>query len=215
LPSPLERMTQAKVAFAIAHSRFENEFSQDELTNLQSNFQKWDKNSSGELELFELHQMYEASGQSVTHAELRAMIAEVDIDASGGINYDEYLTVVLKQKKGILKKGSLGFMGENVDWSQFMAKVAKEHDASKETGKKANLFEKAAVDQENDKLREAKIKKEQELKRAEMEAKRKQKQKEEEIRKKIEEDERIAAEKEAERKIKVQAALKNKFGGKP
>jgi len=206
-------MSQAKVAFAIANSKFEGDFTQEELSNLQSNFQKWDKNSSGELELFELHQMYESAGQTVTHAELRAMISEVDIDASGGINYEEYLTIVLKQKKGILKKGSLGFIPENVDWSQFMAKVAKEHDASKDTGKKANLFEKVAVDQENEKLREAKIKKEQELRKAELEAKKKQKQKEEEIRRKIEEDERIAAEKEAERKAKVQSALQKKFGG--
>jgi len=211
----------AKATFAVANSHFDKDFSQEELTNLQSNFQKWDKNSSGELELFELHQMYESTGQSVTHAELRAMIAEVDIDASGGINYEEYLTVVLKQKKGILKKGALGFIPENVDWSQFMAKTAKEHDESRETGKKANLFEKVAVDQENDKLREAKIKKEQELKKAELEAKRKQKEEErkrkerdEEIRKKIEEDERIAAQKEAERKVKVQAALQKKFGAK-
>ncbi len=55
-----------------------------------------------------------------------------------------------------------------------MAVAAKQHDTSKDTGRKANVFEQQAVDQTNDKLKEAEIKKKQDIRRQELEEKRKQ-----------------------------------------
>ena len=64
---------------------------------------KYDKNKSGELELFELNIMYEELGNPRTNLELRALIAEADTSNSGGIDYREFLNVLLKDKKGITK----------------------------------------------------------------------------------------------------------------
>ena len=51
----------------------------------------------------ELKQMMEKLGQAKTHLELKKMIAEIDTDDSGTINYTEFLHMMLGKKNSILK----------------------------------------------------------------------------------------------------------------
>ena len=47
--------------------------------------------------------MYEEMKQPKTNLQLRALIQEADTSNSGGIDYREFLNVLLKDKKGISK----------------------------------------------------------------------------------------------------------------
>eukprot|EP00026_Physarum_polycephalum_P020496 Phypoly_transcript_23108.p1 GENE.Phypoly_transcript_23108~~Phypoly_transcript_23108.p1 ORF type:complete len:121 (+),score=38.04 Phypoly_transcript_23108:141-503(+) len=108
-------------------------------------------------------------GETKTNLELRALIAEADTTNSGGIDYREFLAVLLKDKKGISKG----------PWKGFTVGVGKVHDESKDTGKKANFFEQEIAKQKGDPLEEEKRKIAAEEKRkAEAEAERKRKVKE-------------------------------------
>lgn len=55
------------------------------------------------IDIMELKQMMEKLGQAKTHLELKKMIAEIDTDDSGTINYTEFLNMMLGKKNSILK----------------------------------------------------------------------------------------------------------------
>ena len=55
------------------------------------------------IDIMELKQMMEKLGQAKTHLELKKMIAEIDTDDSGTINYTEFLHMMLGKKNSILK----------------------------------------------------------------------------------------------------------------
>ncbi len=93
--------------------------------------------------------------------------------------------MLLQHKKGILKG----------DWGGMTQIVTKVHDSSKETGKKANIFEQKAMEQHAEKLAEEQVKKQAAMK-------------------KIMKEEQLAEQKEKERKEKVAkglAALQSKI----
>ena len=71
---------------------FKGDFSQQELEQYREWFVKYDKNKSGELELFELNIMYEEMGETKTNLQLRALIAEADTTNSGK---DEFLKMLI------------------------------------------------------------------------------------------------------------------------
>ena len=54
-------------------------------------------------DIMELKQMMEKLGQAKPHLELKKMIAEIDTDDSGTINYTEFLNMMLGKKNSILK----------------------------------------------------------------------------------------------------------------
>eukprot|EP01100_Stratorugosa_tubuloviscum_P007285 TRINITY_DN3049_c0_g1_i1.p1 TRINITY_DN3049_c0_g1~~TRINITY_DN3049_c0_g1_i1.p1 ORF type:complete len:196 (-),score=113.85 TRINITY_DN3049_c0_g1_i1:70-657(-) len=164
------------------------EFTSEELQSFRECFRKYDLDSNGQLEVFELHQLFESLGETKTNAELVQLINDADQSAKGGIDYREFLSVMLKAKKGLLK-GSAGL-------SALARIVAKQHDESKETGKKANVFEQKAADQANDRIREEEIKRQAEVRK-----------KQAELKKKLAQEEREAAEREVERKRKVAEGL--------
>eukprot|EP01101_Sappina_pedata_P004103 TRINITY_DN168_c0_g1_i1.p1 TRINITY_DN168_c0_g1~~TRINITY_DN168_c0_g1_i1.p1 ORF type:complete len:182 (+),score=134.01 TRINITY_DN168_c0_g1_i1:20-565(+) len=157
-----------------------SDFNEEELKNFRESFQKFDLDKNGVLEVFELHQMYENFGETKTNAELVQLIKEADQTSKGGIDYREYLSILLKDKKGLLKGSGFG---------SFASIVGKKHDESKETGKKANIFEQKMAQQSNDLLKEQEVRKAAEM------------------RKKLAQEEREAAKKEAERKKKVAEGL--------
>jgi len=69
----------------------------DEATikNYKAQFKTLDKDNSGDLNLQEVKYMMEKMGQAKTHTELKEMIAEVDTDNSGTINFHEFLQSIL------------------------------------------------------------------------------------------------------------------------
>ncbi|XP_065917444.1 allograft inflammatory factor 1-like [Dysidea avara] len=75
----------------------------EKLAKYQRQFMEFDENNSGDIDMMELKRMMEKLGQAKTHLELKKMIAEVDTNGSGTINYDEFLTMMLGKKSSILK----------------------------------------------------------------------------------------------------------------
>lgn len=150
------------------------EFTKDELNAYTQTFIKFDVNKSGDLDEFELNRMYESRGETKTSTELRALIKSVGDEFKdqlkvNGVTYKAYLSILLKDKKGVSK----------TEWGAF-TKAIKKHDDAKKTGKIANKFEALAAqgdDAEKKRLADLQLKRElAALKKHEEERKAKKKQ---------------------------------------
>eukprot|EP01102_Stenamoeba_stenopodia_P018086 TRINITY_DN658_c0_g2_i1.p1 TRINITY_DN658_c0_g2~~TRINITY_DN658_c0_g2_i1.p1 ORF type:complete len:199 (+),score=67.56 TRINITY_DN658_c0_g2_i1:49-597(+) len=171
-------MANSNIKLKMMEVNFAGDFTSQELEQYREAFKRYDLDGNGQLELFELHQIYEKQGETKTNAELLQLIRDADQTSKGGIDYGEFLSILLKDKKGLLK----GMGG-------FTKIVTKTHDESKDTGKKANIFEQKAAALAEEKEREAKV-------RAQAS-----------MRKEIASQERQAAVAEKARKEKVAAGL--------
>merc|ERR1711988_2075895 len=74
------------------------ELSNDEIEACRDAFSKFDKDGSGAISDWELRAMLQSMGQDPTDEELFDMIAEVDSDGSGEIDFSEFLKVIIAQK---------------------------------------------------------------------------------------------------------------------
>eukprot|EP01138_Halocafeteria_seosinensis_P009262 gb/GECG01009465.1/.p1 GENE.gb/GECG01009465.1/~~gb/GECG01009465.1/.p1 ORF type:complete len:149 (+),score=34.71 gb/GECG01009465.1/:1-447(+) len=72
---------------------------QDEIDGCRDAFLAYDKDRNGCIEVWELKEVLEAMGQKPTEEELFQMISEVDENASGTIDFGEFLKVIEKQKE--------------------------------------------------------------------------------------------------------------------
>ena len=76
----------------------------DKLTNAQlaiyrDTFKVFDKDQNGLITESELSEAMQALGQGLTEGQIKEMIAAVDADEDGAINFDEFLTLILKRFK--------------------------------------------------------------------------------------------------------------------
>mmetsp|Transcript_17957 Transcript_17957/g.26728 ORF Transcript_17957/g.26728 Transcript_17957/m.26728 type:complete len:151 (+) Transcript_17957:87-539(+) len=71
---------------------------QEEIDSCREAFIAFDKDRSGTIDVWELRLVLEAMGQRPTEEELFQMIAEVDDNMSGSIDFGEFLKVVENQK---------------------------------------------------------------------------------------------------------------------
>ena len=67
--------------------------------NFQEAFNLFDKDGDGLISTQELGTVMRSLGQSPTEAELQYMIHEVDSDGSGGINFNEFLTLMVRDDR--------------------------------------------------------------------------------------------------------------------
>jgi len=163
-----------KTALVRVYAEAARDFTGAELKEYTATFVRFDVNKSGDLDQFELNKMYEAQGQTKTASELNALIASIGEEFGAtvkkdGVTFKAYLSVLLKDKKGLNKAA----------WGSFAAIAVKltVHDESTKRGKLANIFEKEAHKQatsvaEADRIREER-KARVEVKRAEDEMNRK------------------------------------------
>ncbi|EGD75935.1 allograft inflammatory factor 1 [Salpingoeca rosetta] len=75
----------------------------EKLEKFKHKFMEFDEDHSGDIDMMELKRMMEKLGQPKTHLELKKMIAEVDTNDSGTINYHEFVQMMLGPKKSILR----------------------------------------------------------------------------------------------------------------
>lgn len=75
-----------------------SQLTQEEIDSCRDAFLQYDKDRSGSIDQWELKEVLEAMGQSPTDEELFQMINDVDDNASGSIDFAEFLKVVEKQK---------------------------------------------------------------------------------------------------------------------
>jgi len=72
---------------------------QEEIDQCREAFERFDKDGSGTIDVWELKATLNAMGQYPTDEELLQMIAEVDDDGSNEIEFSEFLKVIENQKK--------------------------------------------------------------------------------------------------------------------
>mmetsp|Transcript_11092 Transcript_11092/g.12199 ORF Transcript_11092/g.12199 Transcript_11092/m.12199 type:complete len:171 (+) Transcript_11092:13-525(+) len=138
------------------------QFSDEEKKGFREEFKKYDTTNDQKLQTFELHRMYESQGQTKTNDQLLALCREANPSVSNAtyIDYKGFLTILLKEKKGILST-SFGLMGL----------VGKVHDNKKDVGRKANVFEQMAIKEKEEELRRQHDDEERRAKRKEAERK--------------------------------------------
>ncbi|XP_070532503.1 allograft inflammatory factor 1-like [Ptychodera flava] len=76
---------------------------EEKLESFKVKFIDFDVDDSGDLGIMDLKLMMEKLGQAKTHLELKKMIAEIDTNNSGTINYREFVSMMLGKKNSILK----------------------------------------------------------------------------------------------------------------
>ncbi|KAJ1638008.1 flagellar outer dynein arm light chain 5 [Pavlovales sp. CCMP2436] len=76
-----------------------NGLTNDEIEACRKAFQKFDVDASGAIDSIELRATLQAVGQNPSDEELFDMIAEVDADGSGEIDFPEFLKVMMAQKQ--------------------------------------------------------------------------------------------------------------------
>ncbi|KAA0157595.1 hypothetical protein FNF29_00171 [Cafeteria roenbergensis] len=102
---------------------------QEEIDACRETFMAFDTDRSQTIDVWELRQVMEAMGQSLTEEELFQLIAEVDSDLSGSIDFGEFIRVIEKQKERASKFSDESDMidayvacGGNEDKSGFVKK---------------------------------------------------------------------------------------------
>jgi len=73
------------------------EFSQDQLSELKEAFSLFDRDGDGSITTKELGIVMRQLGQNPTEGELQDMINEIDIDGSGTIDFNEFLSLMARK----------------------------------------------------------------------------------------------------------------------
>ena len=110
--------------FSVNISEANMGLSKVEMEQCREAFLKFDKDGSGTIDSSELKATLQSLGQSPTDEELFDMIAQVDEDASGEIEFSEFLQVISLQKEAAAKLGdetdtleAFAALGGNIDKS--------------------------------------------------------------------------------------------------
>ena len=74
-------------------------FTQEEIDACTAAFEKFDADGSGTIEPNELKDVLMSMGQNPTDEEVFEMLASVDEDASGSIDFGEFMMVIREQKE--------------------------------------------------------------------------------------------------------------------
>ena len=69
----------------------------DFIEEIRQTFQLFDKNQDGTIDQEELGDVFRSLGQHYTEAELAEMIAEMDTDNSGSIEFTEFLQMMRRR----------------------------------------------------------------------------------------------------------------------
>lgn len=75
--------------------------SDEQLEKLHNAFTLFDKDGDGSISPRELGNAIRSLGQNPTEKELREMIAEIDLDGSGGVGFDEFVVLMISHLKDV------------------------------------------------------------------------------------------------------------------
>lgn len=70
------------------------DLTKEQIAEFRELFSLFDQNGDGTISAHELGTVLHSLGENPTHQELEQMIADVDVDGSGHITFDEYLTMM-------------------------------------------------------------------------------------------------------------------------
>eukprot|EP01135_Chromosphaera_perkinsii_P007820 Nk52_evm12s1020 gene=Nk52_evmTU12s1020 len=89
----------------------------DDITNFAVQFRTFDLNQDGLIDFEELCILLDQSGDQTAQEERQNLFNEVDIDKSGGVDFDEFLQLMNQFKSG-------NSMGEGFHFTAFMSEKA-------------------------------------------------------------------------------------------
>ena len=78
-------------------------FTEQEIEGLQEDFAAFDLDSGGSIDESEMYQCLQAMGVDIKPKKLRKMMKAVDTDGSGEIEFDEFVLLVDKMRRGKVK----------------------------------------------------------------------------------------------------------------
>jgi calmodulin len=78
---------------------------QADIDKCREAFERFDKDGSGSIDAWELKETLKAMGQNPTEEEVFQMLAQVDDDGSGTIDFPEFLKVIEQQKEAMEAQG--------------------------------------------------------------------------------------------------------------
>lgn len=84
------------------------EFEKQELARFQTEFQSFDQNGDGHVSTLELEKILRSLGEYRNKEHLDGLIAEVDSDKSGTIEFNEFLAMISSTRCGKVE-GAAGF----------------------------------------------------------------------------------------------------------
>ncbi|GMI42971.1 hypothetical protein TrCOL_g3851 [Triparma columacea] len=75
--------------------------SEEQINEFKEVFTIFDRDGDGTITTSELGTVMRTLGQNVTEADLKEMIAEVDADNSGELDFPEFLTMMVRKVRGV------------------------------------------------------------------------------------------------------------------
>ena len=75
------------------------QFTQDQISELKEAFSLFDKDGDGSITTKELGIVMRQLGQNPTESELQDMVNEIDIDGSGTIDFQEFLSLMARKSQ--------------------------------------------------------------------------------------------------------------------
>ena len=83
------------------------EVSEQEIKDFREIFNLVDKDKGGTISVQEVQDLMDMLGMQMSEAETRAMVAEIDLDGNGEIDFEEFLIIVAGQKNTSCNKREL------------------------------------------------------------------------------------------------------------
>jgi len=77
----------------------EQQLSQDQISELKEAFALFDKDGDGSITTKELGTVMRSLGQNPTDVELQDMVNEIDVDGSGTIDFQEFLSLMARKSQ--------------------------------------------------------------------------------------------------------------------
>ena len=154
-----EKVRSVKRVAKARRAEIERKFTRVQLEALREQFEEADTDNSQSIDANELMMVCKKLGENISMNQVIELIAEVDDDGSGEIEWEEYLIVMGKKREEALRKGSGLF--------QMMAKRASQAAKKKEDRLLAAQVAKEAEAAQNDVLRDVAVQRAKEAKEKE------------------------------------------------
>jgi len=104
-----EKLRVVKRQSKVKRADVERQFTRVQLEALREQFDEADADNSDSIDANELMAVCQSLGENVSMKQVKQMIAEVDDDGSGEIEWDEYLIIMGKKRKDAMKKGEQSY----------------------------------------------------------------------------------------------------------
>lgn len=75
-----------------------NNLTEKEISDLRENFQKFDTNGDGDIDIVELAKILDIVGEEYDHNSLNKMISTADKDGDGKMSFEEFVGLVIHSR---------------------------------------------------------------------------------------------------------------------